>query len=284
MIVKSTTLAAALMACVFTGTALAQDVKVKPQGVNPVVAMVNGEAIHLSDVEEARELLPTQMQSAPLEAVYGMLTDSLINVRLAAAKAKTLGLEDNPEYKLRLTRISNRVLERLLLTQHIEKRLTEALVQDRYVKLAERVKDKFELHARHILLNTESEAKDIIAKLGKGSDFADLAKKHSTGPSGPKGGDLGWFGPGRMVKPFDDKAQALEVGTYTKKPVKTQFGWHVILVEERRPMAVPGFAEARSMLVNELSTELGQDLMNALRTDASVRKTPYQDVVKTLQQ
>lgn len=276
MIVKSTALAA-VMACVLTGTALAQD-------VNPVVAMVNGEVIHLSDVEEARALLPAQMQGAPLEAVYGMLTDSLINVRLAAAKAKTLGLEDDPEYKLRMTRIADRVLERLLLTQHIEKKLTDALVQERYVKLAERAQGKLERHARHILLKTEDEAKDIIAKLSKGSDFADMAKKQSTGLSAPNGGDLGWFGPGRMVKSFDDAAQDLAVGTFTKTPVQTQFGWHVILVEDTRPMKVPDFAEIRSLLVNELSTELGQDLMNGLRKDASVRKTPYQDVVKTLQQ
>lgn len=277
MIVKRTALAAAILVGAFTGTALAQ-------GVNPVVAMVNGEAVHLSDVEDARSLLPAQMQGAPLEAVYGMLTDSLINVRLAAAKAKTMGLDENPEYKLRMARISDRVLERLLLTQHIEQKLTDALVQDRYVKLAERAKDKFELHARHVLLKTEDEAKDIIAKLSKGSDFADMAKKHSTGPSGPEGGDLGWFGPGRMVKPFDDAAQGLELGTFTKTPVQTQFGWHVILVEDRRPQTVPDFAEVRSLLVNEMSTELGQDLMDGLRKDANVRKTPFQDVVKTLQQ
>lgn len=284
MTVKRIVLAAWIAISIVSGPALAQDVKVNPKGVNPVVAMVNGEAIHLSDVEEARALLPAQMQGAPLEAVYPMLTDSLINVRLAAAKAKALGFEKKTEYKLRMARISDRVLERLLLTQHIEKKLTDDLVQGRYVKLAERAKGQFEIHARHILVKTQDEAKDIIAKLDKGSDFADLAKKHSTGPSGPGGGDLGWFGPGRMVKPFNDAAKKISVGTFTKMPVQTKFGWHVILVEERKALAVPSFAEVRSMLVNELSTEMGQDLMDTLRQGASIRKTSFQDVVKTLQQ
>lgn len=282
-IVLAGAVAIVIVVAALSGPAMAQDSQAKAPGVNPVVATVNGQAIHLSDVEEARALLPSQMQGAPLGAVFPMLIDSLINARLAADKAKASGFDKKPEYKLRMERISDRILERMLLTQHIEKRLTEEVVQARYVKIAERAKDQSEVHARHILVKAEDEAKAIIAKLNSGADFAEMAKAHSTGPTGPTGGDLGWFGPGRMVKPFDAAAQLLAVGTYTKMPVQTQFGWHVISVEERRPVTVPSYDEARSMLVNELSTELGQDLMVELRKDAKFTKTSYEELVKSLQ-
>jgi len=281
-IVLARTVAIVMAASALSGPAMAQDNKANAPGVNPVVAMVNDQAIHLSDVEEARGLLPSQMQGAPLGAVFPMLVDSLINARLAADKAKDSGFDKLPEYKQRMARISDRILERMVLTQHIGKRLTDEVVQARYVKMAERAKDQSEVHARHVLVKTEEEAKTIIAKLNDGADFAEMAKTHSTGPTGPTGGDLGWFGPGRMVKPFDDAAQMLAVGTYTKMPVQTQFGWHVILVEERKPVTVPSYDEARSTLVNELSTEFGQDLMVELRKDAKLTKTSYEELVKSL--
>lgn len=241
---------------------------------DPVAATVDGYEIHLSDVVDARELLPAQMQGQPMRVVYPMLLDSLINSRLAAKKARAMGLDDTPEFKSRMARISEQLLERTLLTKHIEENLTDELLQERYTTYSERLKGQEEVHARHILVKAEDEAKakDLIVKLQAGEDFAALAKEHSTGPSGPEGGDLGWFGPGRMVPAFENAAMALAAGDFTTAPVKSQFGWHVIKVDERRPVTVPSFEDAKSNLANEVLGELGQAMMDDLRKDAKVDK------------
>jgi len=239
---------------------------------DPVAATVDGYEIHLSDVVDARELLPQQMQGQPMRVVYPMLLDSLINSRLAAKKARELGLDDAPEFKSRMARISEQLLERALLTKHIEENLTDELLQERYVTYSERLKGQEEVHARHILVKAEDEAKDLIVKLQAGEDFAALAKEHSTGPSGPEGGDLGWFGPGRMVPAFETAAMVLATGDFTAAPVRTQFGWHVIKVDERRPVKVPSFEDAKSNLANEVLGELGQAMMDDLRKGVKVDK------------
>lgn len=239
---------------------------------DPVAASVDGYEIHLSDVVNARELLPQEMQGQPMRVVYPMLLDSLINSHLAAKNARQLGLHEEPEYKSRMARISEQLLERALLTKHIEENLTDELLQERYATYSDRLKGQKEVHARHILVKEEDEAKDLIAKLQAGEDFASLAKEHSTGPSGSDGGDLGWFGPGRMVPSFEEAAMALATGDFTASPVKTQFGWHVIKVDERRPVKVPNFEDAKSSLANEVLGELGQSLMDDLRKDAKVDK------------
>lgn len=109
---------------------------------DPVAARVNGDVIHLSEVEEARHMLPVQLQGVPLALVYDMLVDSLVNSRLAAAKAKRLGLHETPEYKRRMARVGEQVLERMLLTQYIEQRLTEERIQDLYVKMVEKAESQ----------------------------------------------------------------------------------------------------------------------------------------------
>lgn len=182
---------------------------------DPVAASVDGYEIHLSDVVNARELLPQEMQGQPMRVVYPMLLDSLINSHLAAKNARQLGLHEEPEYKSRMARISEQLLERALLTKHIEENLTDELLQERYATYSDRLKGQKEVHARHILVKEEDEAKDLIAKLQAGEDFASLAKEHSTGPSGSDGGDLGWFGPGRMVPSFEEAAMALATGDFT---------------------------------------------------------------------
>jgi len=239
---------------------------------DPVAATVNGHVIHLSDVEGAQGLLPPQMQGQPFQVVYPILLNSLINSRLAAEKARADGLDKEPAYQNRMARIADQLLERMVLSQYIESQVTAELVRERYDAMVEKSKTQSEVHARHVLLKSEAEALDVIKALQGGADFAEQAKEKSTGPSGPSGGDLGWFGPGRMVPAFDAAAQALKTGSFTDKPVQTQFGWHVIKVDERRPLTPPSFEQARPGLVNTLSGELGQALMQQLRDGAKVEQ------------
>ena len=132
---------------------------------------------------------------------------------------------------------------------------------------------KTEYKARHILVKTEDEAKNVIAQLDKGADFAKLAKEKSIGPSGKEGGDLGWFSPDNMVKPFADAAAALKVGTYSKTPVHTQFGWHVIKLEDTRPVSPPSFDELKNQLMNSWRNKMISAYLDRLRSEANVKIT-----------
>ena len=127
-----------------------------------------------------------------------------------------------------------------------------------------------EYKARHILLKTEDEAKAVVAQLDEGADFSELARSKSTGPSGPSGGDLGWFEPSKMVKPFSDAVMAMEDGTHSRQPVQTQFGWHVILREESRELPVSKFEDAKQSLLAEAQQKTLQDYIRELREKAKV--------------
>jgi peptidyl-prolyl cis-trans isomerase C len=123
-----------------------------------------------------------------------------------------------------------------------------------------------EFKARHILVESQGEANDLIAQLDDGADFAELAKEKSTGPSGPSGGDLGWFPPDRMVPSFSAAVQGLDNGAYTKEPVQTQFGWHVILREDSRESVPPPFESVRDALKQQVEGQKLQEYIESLRS------------------
>lgn len=127
-----------------------------------------------------------------------------------------------------------------------------------------------EYKARHILVETEDEAKALIAELDGGKDFSELAKEKSTGPSGPSGGELGWFGAGQMVKPFADAAASMEKGTYSKTPVQTEFGWHVIMLDDTRDSTPPPFEDVKERLKVLLINKQLQEHINTLRESAKI--------------
>jgi peptidyl-prolyl cis-trans isomerase C len=207
-----------------------------------------------------------------------MLLNSLINTHLAAEKARDLDLHQLPEYKKRMERIGDQILERMLLSRVIENQISEAQVKKRYEELRVQAETSFEVHARHILLKTPDAAQLMLDNLQNGADFASLATQHSTGPSARSGGDLGWFGPGDMLPEFEKAAMALKPGEYTKKPVETKLGWHIIKMEDRRPLVIPSFEDARIAITNELSATAGNTLMDQMRKDADVKQIEWQDL------
>jgi peptidyl-prolyl cis-trans isomerase C len=133
---------------------------------------------------------------------------------------------------------------------------------------------KQEYKARHILLKDKEKAEKLLAELKKGADFAELAKRHSTGPTGPKGGDLGWFTLDRMVKPFGDAVAALKKGEYSQAPVKTQFGWHLILQEDSRTLSPPKYETLVPQLKAEAQRQLMRDYIGKLQKTAEIKATP----------
>jgi peptidyl-prolyl cis-trans isomerase C len=239
---------------------------------NTVVARVNGTELHLSDVEAAQQNLPPQAQKLPLEQIYPMLLDRLVDGALITEAGRKEHLEQDPELQVRLKRYEDRLIQEAYLNQAIKAAETEDQLKARYQTFAKDTAGREEVHAQHILVKTEDEAKSVIAELDKGADFGELAKKYSTDPSASSGGDLGYFGHDDMVKVFTDAAFALSPGRYSRTPVKTEFGWHVIKVEDRRAGKPPSFEEAREQLSRDLAHEIIDAKLQNLRGAAKIEE------------
>ncbi len=197
------------------------------------------------------------------------LAAELEDLRLMAKTAEEQGIADKPEVaaQVELQRLS--VLTSALAGEYLKNNpVTDADIQAEYQLRFGNAQGE-EYKARHILVETEDAAKAVIAELDKGADFAELAKEKSTGPSGPNGGDLGWFSPASMVKPFSDAVVALENGTYTSTPVQTQFGWHVILREDSRSPEPPALEEVKDRLRPAAEQRKLQTYLEGLRADGS---------------
>jgi peptidyl-prolyl cis-trans isomerase C len=196
--------------------------------------------------------------------------NELINIVVLAQEATREGLENRPDVLTALALQRDQLLSRLALQEHISKNppSEEALKQayeERYVK-----QQGEEYKARHILVKSEEEAKQLIGELDAGADFAELAKQHSTGPTGKNGGDLGWFEAGQMVPPFAEALQSMEPGSVASEPVNTQFGWHVIKLEDKRKKEPAPFETVRSKLVADAQRQALADYVNQLREQAQV--------------
>ena len=237
---------------------------------DPVVATVNGEKVMLSDLRALHADLPEQIRKIPLDQIYQPLLEQVVQIKLLAAKARADGLDKSPPIERRLRALTDRVLQQAYLEDHIDKAVTEDQLAKAYKEFAAGHRGEEEAKARHILVKTKKEAMAVIEALEKGGKFAELARKTSIGPSKAGGGDLGWFARGQMVKPFADAAFALKKGAYTGVPVKTQFGWHVILLEDRRRKPPPPFEAKRAELKAELGRKLAVAEIERLQKSASV--------------
>jgi len=196
--------------------------------------------------------------------------DRLVDGMLITEAGRKAHLDQDPEVQLRLRRYEDRLIQEAYLNRAIKAAETEDQLKARYQTFAKEKAGREEVHARHILVKTEAEAKAIIAELDKGADFAELAKEDSTDPGGKSGGDLGYFGHDDMVKEVADTAFALPAGQYTKAPVKTEFGWHVIKVEDHRVSTPPSFDEARQEVSQLVAHDVVDAKLKELRSAAKV--------------
>jgi peptidyl-prolyl cis-trans isomerase C len=265
-------LRAALAALVLAAVCVSQSGTLLADDKDPVVAVVNGHKIMKSHIEEAQQLLPRQYQKVPLDQIYPALVDSLIDTHLAAADARSKKMDKDKDFRARMSRIEEQLLQRMVLEKEMTAAISDEALKKRYDKMVAGMASNEEVHARHILLKTEDDAKAVIKELAKGADFAELAKKKSTGPSGPNGGDLGFFGKGQMVPEFEKAAFAMAKGAVSTDPVKTQFGYHVIKVEERRKAEVPKYDAVVEQLRGEISQERGSAYVEKLRSGAKVTR------------
>lgn len=234
----------------------------------PVVATVNGKAITRADVENARENLPREYREIPLDKIFPMLLSTMIDSKLIATDARAKKLDKDAAFKAQVETVMDQLLERYAMRKHIEAAVTDEKLKALYD--ARDAAGAVEVHARHILLKTADDAVAVIKMLDGGADFAEVAKQKSTGPSAPQGGDLGFFGAGQMVPEFEVAAFALKDGAYSKEPVHTQFGFHVIKVEERRSATPPSFEESKDELRSEAAQKAGAEYVEALRSKAKI--------------
>tara|TARA_R110002072_G_scaffold131388_1_gene270906 strand:+ start:6122 stop:7072 length:951 start_codon:yes stop_codon:yes gene_type:complete len=234
-----------------------------------VVARVNGAEITVGDIIQSAQSLPAQYQQQ-LPIIFPALVEREIDMRLLASAGRAQGLADDATVKQVVAAAELAAIRQIYMEQKLEAGITDAGLKAAYETYLTENPAEEEAKARHILLKQEAEAKAVIDELDGGADFATLAKEKSTGPSAPRGGDLGYFTAGTMVPEFSEAAFALEPGSYTKEPVKSQFGWHVILVEDKRVAAQPSFEEVEPQLRQQLSQEIIADLTAALRQEADV--------------
>ena len=263
-------------ALLLTGLIAAAPIQAQEQKIK--VAEVNGEAIFLEEVMKIAEQLPADIRQQPLPNYFDRIVDDVIDSRLAAAAGNDAGLTNNPEVLAQMSIAAQRVLAEAYITTELRKVVTEEEVQKAYQLFISDESAREEIKARHILVASEAEAKAIIAELNSGADFASPAKEKSTGPSGPNGGDLGYFARGAMVPSFENAAFALSVGSHSSEPVQTQFGWHIIKLEDKKTAEAPPIETLRGQLQANLANQALSRIIETLRAPASISRLSFDEV------
>lgn len=246
-----------------------------------VLARVNGQEITFADMAQEINTLPPRIRQLPITTLLGPLypdlLERLIEKNLVVGAAESAKLDETEEYKAQMVLARRTLLEQMFLERMYRETITDEYLQKKYdAYAADTTNAGEERWARHILVETEDEAKAAIARLEKGEDFAELAKELSTGPTGPNGGDLGYFVPEDMVAPFSEAAFAMEPGTFGEAPVQTQFGWHVIKVEDARAKAPLPFEQIKDQLRGSEQQALMESLIQTLTGPAEIERFDLQ--------
>jgi peptidyl-prolyl cis-trans isomerase C len=249
---------------------------VRAEDANPVLAKVNGAEIRQSDVALAEEELgPSLAQMDPSTKKDNVLS-FLIDMKIVSKAAEDKKVENNEDFKKRLAFTRNRLLMDSLLASEGKSATTDDAMKKVYEDASKQITGEQEVHARHILVENEDEAKTIAEELKKGADFAELAKKKSKDPGASDGGDLGFFTKDQMVPEFSTVAFALEPGKISD-PVKSQFGWHIIKVEEKRNRKAPEFEQVKAQIETYVARKAQAEYVAKLRETAKVERMDKPD-------
>ncbi len=233
------------------------------------VARVNGADITEAELTFAETEVGSEIAGLPVESRRRVLVEYLVEAHLFAEAAGKSQLGTGKEFEDRLAYYKLRALRDTFYEKKVREAVSEAQAKSAYQEQIAKLTPEAEVHARHILVKTEEEAKDLVKQLKAGADFNELAKKSSDGPSAQTGGDLGYFSRGQMVKPFEDVAFALKPGQISD-PVQTEFGWHVIKVEEKRDRPLPSFDEVKDQLMASLIQNQLKTVVQGLRSSAKI--------------
>jgi peptidyl-prolyl cis-trans isomerase C len=234
---------------------------------SPVLATVNGVPITQNTLNFHQQQRNTRRPGDPIGEEQ--LLQEIINLELMHQQAQQSGIDRRPEIAIQLAHQRRGFLASVAVQQYAASNpVTEDAIRALYDEHFGSGDQEFK--ARHILVETEDQAREIITALDEGGDFAALAREHSTDPMGANGGDLGWFAPGQMVKPFAEAAAQLETGRYSQEPVQTQFGWHVILLEDRRETTPPAYEEMYEQLRMMAQNQQLQQYLEQVQQEASI--------------
>jgi peptidyl-prolyl cis-trans isomerase C len=229
---------------------------------DPVIATVNGQPIHMSDVQAAAQDLPAQQ-------LFPLLVNQLIDRKALLVAAKSQNLQNNPQVAAAMEEAADEKLENAYIQEAVAPQVSDAAIAAAYKAQYAGKPGPEQVDARHILVKTQAEAQAIIEQLNHGANFAKLAQKDSIDPGAANGGELGWFSQNEMVPAFSNAAFALKPGQYTKTPVQSQFGWHVILCEGKRTAPTPSLADVK----DQISQALADQAIKATLADARSKVT-----------
>ena len=260
----SSIFALVLFSIMFLKASQAQDI--------PIVANVNNEDISLEIMIHAMNELPPEIQSQPFISYYEDLLERVIDIKLLAQEGKKMKLNEEPSVRAAIDFVIEKVLMQAFLSKYVQENIKEENLKASYNNFIADETSREEIKASHILMDTENEAIDVINMLNDGDDFAELAKNKSTGPSGPSGGDLGWFKRGQMVPPFEKAAFSLNKNEISQRPVQTQFGWHVIKIFDKRIPEAPSYENMKSKLIQDLERKIVSKKIQDLRNNSLIEK------------
>ncbi|MFL5060059.1 MAG: peptidylprolyl isomerase [Xanthobacteraceae bacterium] len=238
---------------------------------DPVVARVNGTDVRQSDLAAAEEDLGGNIPQMTPEAKRDYLITFVGDMILVAKAAEAKKIGDTDDFKKKLAYARTKLLMEQLLQSEAKAAVNDAAMHKVYDEAIGQMKKETEVHARHILVETEDEAKAVVAELKKGADFAELAKAKSKDPGSADGGDLGYFTKDQMVPEFSEAALKLDKGQLSD-PVKTQFGWHVIKVEDKRDRPVPPFEQVKDQIETYVVRKAQADVIAKLRQGAKIER------------
>ena len=246
--------------------------KVYAEKNNGIAAVVNGEKITIAEMKDAYEQNPQIKAQASFEDFYAQALDIMVNSKLALQAATKANIQATPEYQKQLAELQDEVARQVYIEKQVEAKVTDEKIKEVYNEYLAKFKAEKEVKAKHILVEEEKLAKDIIAQLdGKKASFDDLAKKYSKDQA-----DLGYFTAEVMVPEFSEAAMAMEPGTYSKKPVKTQFGYHVILVEDVRDTQPQPLEAIENQIKMSLSQQAVTEIVKELNANAKIEKFDLQ--------
>ena len=247
-----------------------------------IVATVDNHVITAQDVLNATKKLPQKIKEKPLSEIYPKIVNELINQHLITKQAYKDKLDQQKEIINILKKNKDQIMVKYWLNNFITNNTSEKKVQDFYTKYLENFKTFKEYNASHILVKKEDEALQIIKKLKVKSEFSKLAKSYSIGPSKQNGGNLGWFRSGQMVKEFEEAILKLKKGTITKKPVKTQFGYHIIILNDIRNSQPKKISEIKQTIIERIKQNSLSNLEKQLRKNKSIKILDFKKVVQEI--
>ena len=246
------------------------------------VAIVDNYIITAQDVLNATNRLPKKIKEKPLSEIYPNIVNELINQHLITKQAYKDKLDQQSEIIEMLKKNKDQLMAKYWLNDFIIKNTSEEKIQNFYTNYLKNFKTFKEYNASHILVNKEGEALEIIKKLKGKSEFSKLAKSYSIGPSKENGGNLGWFRSGQMVKKFEEAVIKLKKGTITKKPIKTKFGYHIIMLNDIRNSQPKKINDIKQQIVERIKQNSLLSLEKQLRKNKNIKILDFRKVVQEI--